>query len=316
MNVFVKIYCCYVFSTLLLLPAAMAQRTITVADKVFQHPPDEARPAALWYWMHGAVSKAGIKADLEAMKQVGLSAAYLVSIKDTSSNIPFTPTVRQLTPGWWEMVRYAMQQADSLGLQLAMHLSDGFALAGGPWITPELSMQKLVWTKKYLRGGETGIKLEQPPTREGYYKDIAVFAYPIAGISEELPVVTTSNGAPADFLPAAENKQSFKSDSLGWIQYQYTTPLTVRSVCIQTGSNNYQAQRLLIQSSDDGTNFKTITRLQPSRHGWQDNVEDYTFALPAGRIGAGRRGPGRGQMETVIKNNGYSFELRACYSPV
>ena len=49
-----------------------------------------------------------------------------------------------------------MQEAKRLDLKLAMHVSDGFALAGGPWITPELSMQKLVWTKTYIKeGGHT-----------------------------------------------------------------------------------------------------------------------------------------------------------------
>jgi hypothetical protein len=61
------------------------------------------------------------------------------------------------------MVKFAMQEAKRLGLQLGMHVSDGFALAGGPWITPSLSMQKLVWTKTYVTNGNTGkINLEQP----------------------------------------------------------------------------------------------------------------------------------------------------------
>ena len=68
--------------------------------------------------MHGAVSKEGITADLEAMKEVGIGGAYLMPIKDTSSAIPFQPTVRQLTPEWWAMVKFAMQEAKRLGLQL------------------------------------------------------------------------------------------------------------------------------------------------------------------------------------------------------
>jgi hypothetical protein len=38
---------------------------------------------------------------------------------------------------------------------------------------------------------------------------------------------------------------------------------------------------LIIQTSDDGINFKTVTRLEPPRHGWQDTEEDYTHAIPA-----------------------------------
>ena len=50
------------------------------------------------------------------------------------------------------MVKFAMQEAKRLNLKLAMHVSDGFALAGGPWITPELSMQKLGLDKNIYQG--------------------------------------------------------------------------------------------------------------------------------------------------------------------
>src|SRR5689334_9587745 len=72
-------------------------------EKTFLNPPESAKPWVFWYWMHGAVSKQGITADLEAMKQVGIGGAYLMPIQDTVSTIPFQPTVRQLTPAWWGM---------------------------------------------------------------------------------------------------------------------------------------------------------------------------------------------------------------------
>src|SRR5688572_6475571 len=181
-------------------------KTIDIIEKNFLNPPSSAKPWVFWYWMHGAVSKEGITADLEAMKDVGIGGAYLMTIKDTVSAIPFQPAVRQLTTEWWAMVKFAMVEAKRLGLQLGMHVSDGFALAGGPWITPELSMQKLVWTKTYIRNGFTGkINLEKPETYDGFYKDVAVFAYPANSsyaFSNEvmIPSVTTSNGSKAQFL--------------------------------------------------------------------------------------------------------------------
>lgn len=177
-----------------------------------------------------------------------------------------------------------MQEAKRLHLKLAMHVSDGFALAGGPWITPELSMQKLVWSKTYISSSQK-IKLVQPETNKGYYKDIAVFAYPVNTFSDKkiIPVVTASNSTAPQFLATADknNKQSFKSDTACWIQYQYEQAFTCRSITIYVGGNNYQTQRLIIQSSDDGINFKTITQLQPPRHGWQDTDEAVTSAIPA-----------------------------------
>lgn len=253
-------------------------------EKNFKSPPASAKPWIFWYWMHGAISKEGITADLEAMKEVGIGGAYLMPIKDTVPTIPFQPTVRQLTPEWWEMVRFSLQEAKRLGLKIGMHVSDGFALAGGPWITPGLSMQKLTWSKTFVKAGETGkIKLAEPATKEGYYKDVAVFAYPVRGSNSQgsIPQVTTSNGVNAGFLAVRGEKGSFRSDTACWIQYQYPQPFTCRAVSVHVGGNNYQAQRLILQASDDGINFKIIIRLTPPRHGWQDTDEDYTYAVPA-----------------------------------
>ncbi|NIG55352.1 glycosyl hydrolase [Chitinophaga sp. Cy-1792] len=261
------------------IPAYAQQQTVKQA---FFYPGAEAKPWLLWYWMHAAVSKEGIRADLAAMKQAGIGGAYLVTIQDTSAAVDFGPVARQLSPEWFALVHYAMQEASRLGLQLGMHLSDGFSCAGGPWISPEESMQQVVWTKNYISPATTAIKLEQPLTREGFYKDIAVYAYPLKEAPSVIkPAVTTSTGTSADFLTLPGNRQSFKSESDCWIQYSYQQPFTVRSVQIETGSNNYPAQRLILQSSDNGANFRTVIKFTAARHGWKDNVQGYTYSVPA-----------------------------------
>ena len=42
---------------------------------------DTTKPWTFWYWMYGAVSEQGIKADLQAMKDVGLGGCYLMPIR-------------------------------------------------------------------------------------------------------------------------------------------------------------------------------------------------------------------------------------------
>ena len=99
-------------------------------------------------------------------------------IKDTNSKIPFQPQVRQLSPEWWALVKFALQEAKRLKLQIGVHVSDGFALAGGPWITPELSMQKITWSKLFIaKNNNQLIILPQPETKENFYKDIAAVSY-------------------------------------------------------------------------------------------------------------------------------------------
>lgn len=251
----------------------------------FKHPPESAKPWVFWYWMQASVSKEGITADLEAMRDAGIGGAYLMPIKDTTNPPLMQPVTRQLTPQWWAMMRFAFEEADRLGIKMAMHVSDGFALAGGPWITPALSMQKVVWSQKFIEGGKTfNDTLPQPETKEGYYKDIAVYAYPTPddeNISTQIikPIVSTSNGVDASFLVLENNTRNFSSTDSCWIQYAFEKPFTCRSIVIRTNGNNYQAHRLMIEVSDDGIVFKSIGRMKPPRHGWQDTDEDVTHAI-------------------------------------
>jgi hypothetical protein len=254
-------------------------------EKDFLHPPKSAKPWVFWYWMNGNVSKQGITADLEAMKEVGLGGAYLMFIKDTVNPSVYKPAVSQLSKPWFEMVSFAITEAKRLSLELGFHVSDGFALAGGPWITPELSMQKVVWSKLNIKGGTVfNDVLPQPEIKENYYKDIEIYAYPtpnkaVQSTQNIVPIVSTSNGTKADFLIKTNSKEGFRADLSAWIQYAFVQLFTCRTIIVRTNGNNYQSHRLIIQSSNDGINFKTITRLEPPRHGWQDTDADVTHSI-------------------------------------
>ncbi|SHM93157.1 glycosyl hydrolase [Chitinophaga sp. CF418] len=250
-------------------------------DSIFRQPPASAKPWVFWYWMHASVSRAGITADLEAMKEAGIGGAYLMPIKG-KANPPFiNPPVEQLSPAWWDMVRFAHSEAGRLGLQLGMHVSDGFALAGGPWITPELSMQKVVWTATSVKGNTVfNDTLPQPETNEKYYRDIAVLAFPSLPVDKQTPVVSTSQpGVNGQFLTVPANKESFRSQDPCWIQYAYERPFTCYAVTVRTNGNNYQAHRLRISVSDNGIDFRPAAKLDAPRHGWQDTDAPVTHAI-------------------------------------
>ncbi len=251
-----------------------------------ESPEDSAKPWIFWYWMHGAVNKEAITADLEAMKEAGLGGAYIFAIRDVPNPPLFEPSYRTMTPEWWGMVKYAISEADRLGLKIGMNSCDGFTAAGGPWITPEMSMQKVVWADTIVTGGKAfNGKLPQPLKVENYYEDIAVFAYPApegSGVSsyKTVPKVTTSIGKDAQFLASKDNKKGFSSEKPCWIQYSFDQPFTCRSVKILTGWNNYQSNRLVVEVSDDGINFRRHFRLEPPRAGWLDLDANATQLIP------------------------------------
>jgi hypothetical protein len=169
-------------------------------------------------WMGCNISTSGITKDLEAMKEAGIGGATIFSLAD--STIPWagmigkspTPEIVAFTEPWWEMVRHAAAQSHRLGLELILHNCAGYESSGGPWITPELSMQEVIWSKTMVQGGthfqavleratvdphphaqfpqvympELGrVDIPIVKARQTYYRDIAVIAVPSNGIARK-----------------------------------------------------------------------------------------------------------------------------------
>jgi hypothetical protein len=78
--------------------------------KAFGHPPDSARPHTFWHWMNGNITKEGITADVEAMKQAGIGGVFLFVVEGRATeSVPVyvEKPVRHLTPEWFAMLRHA-----------------------------------------------------------------------------------------------------------------------------------------------------------------------------------------------------------------
>ncbi len=239
----------------------------------FCQPQSQAKPWTFWYWMFGNVSDEGIRLDLHAMHDAGIKGFYLMPIKDPAdSKDGLGGSSRQLSPEWWKRINTVFHTADSLELEMGIHFCDGFALAGGPWIKPEESMQKVVWSDTIVDGrhfnGKNRIKLSVPKgIYKDYYEDIALYAYP------------------ATYADARKPKTSvefpFKSTKPCDIVMQYDEPFTLRNVEIVTGGNNYQAHRFKVYASDNGIDYKFVREIYPARQGWQNTDALATYAIPA-----------------------------------
>lgn len=285
----------FALAAVILLVPSTARAAVTTAaelDAAFRSPPDAAKPWVFWYWMSAAVTKAGITADLEAMHQAGIGGVYLVPIKGAANPPLIEPVVQQMTPAWWEHLRHAFTECDRLGLKIAMHASDGFATAGGPWITPETSMQRVVWSETVVEGGRPIAQiLPRPAAKLDYYRELSVVAYPLgkdgdASSRTLAPRITTSvTGIDAQFL-AGDGDRVFTSREACWVQYEFAEPFTCRSLTVRlprtTGIQQatYNANRFTLEVSDDGAAFRKVADFTPPRHGWQDGDADVTHAVP------------------------------------
>lgn len=235
---------------------------------------NNARPWTFWYWMYGKVSPEGIRADLKMMKDAGLGGTYLMPIRGIDNKPEYGGKALQLTDEFWRMTDCAMSVADSLGLQLGIHICDGFALAGGPWITPQESMQKVVFSDTIVSGGRKTVTLPRPKSYNGYYRDIATYAIPVVGNDLPEPAVTWSEDVTRD------EKGTFRASKPCHIDYAFATPVTVRSIDIVPGGNNIQSQRLLLEVSDDGKAYRRVKQMTPPRQGWQNTGFDFTYSIP------------------------------------
>lgn len=251
-----------------------------------------AKPWVLWYWMDASVSEQGIKADLIAMKEQGVAGAFLVCIRGKPDSLLVDPPAVQLTPVWWTRIKQTFEVADSLGLKLGIHVGDGFATSGGPWISPALSMQRVVWSDTTVEGGKGGnagqLIIPRPENiRENYYKDIAVYAFPaLAGSDSSTDqikprVSTNARGQDPSILIDPDNTENFSSKTPCWIDYTFDQPFTCRTIEIKTKGITFQAKRLSVWISEDGENYHYYTRLTPARSGWQDYTYPVHYTIPS-----------------------------------
>ena len=114
----------------------------------FVTPPDSARPWVYWFWLNSNITREGITADLEAMKRVGIGG---VLIMEVDQGAPVGPA-DFMGAEWRELFKFAVAEAGRLGLEINMNDDAGWNGSGGPWITPEQSMQKIVWTETEVKG--------------------------------------------------------------------------------------------------------------------------------------------------------------------
>ncbi len=155
--------------------------------KGFQSPPDSARPWVYWFWLNGNITKSGITADLEAMKRVGIGG---VLIMEVDQGAPVGP-VDFMGDKWRELFKHVVSEAKRLGLEVNMNNDAGWNGSGGPWIKPEQSMQKVVWSEVEAEGSKRfDGTLPQPTAVAGFYQDIKVLAFPTVG-SYRIPGIQT-----------------------------------------------------------------------------------------------------------------------------
>lgn len=156
-------------------------------EQDFAAPPQAARPYVWWHWLSHSISTNGVDRDIAAMKESGIGGALITNIASLPSqggmkigNPPW-PGMTYGTEPWWQLMKRAIASGHAAGLDMGMVNCPGWAVSGGPWITPDRSMQRLVWTQTRFAG--PGRYAGEPPRPKvnpqwNYYRDVAILAVP------------------------------------------------------------------------------------------------------------------------------------------
>lgn len=269
-----------VFFLLLLTSAGHASERISELAKNFAQPPASARPWIFWFWLNGNLSSNGLTADLEAMHRAGIGG---VSIMDVDQGTPSGP-VPFGTPDWFAHFKHMCAEADRLGIGVSMHNGAGWCGSGGPWITPEQSMQRIVWSEANVTGPlHFDAKLPQPKVVLNHYRDIATFAVPtppgeLVKMTDFAPKMKTSLGdGDADLARLLDGDPETwikfprpLPDRPQFIQLEFARPFSARRFkLIAPSLTSHKTCHGQIQVSDDGQSFRTI---------WEFNADAGTLS--------------------------------------
>ena len=110
--------------------------------------------------------------------------------QDGNDRVQHGPTF--LTPEWRDLYKHALREADRLGLEMSLNIQSGWNL-GGPMVTAEDAAKKLVWSEMRVTGpAPYDQKLLAPKSRDGYYRDLFLVAYPLTAEDSALASGTAS----------------------------------------------------------------------------------------------------------------------------
>jgi len=140
----------------------------------FRDPPNSARPRVWWHWMNGNISRDGVQKDLEWMARAGVGGLQNFDVA-LATPLIVPKRLVYMSPEWKDVFRFAVGEADQLGLEFGIAGSPGWSESGGPWVPPQDAMKKLVWSETLLEGGRPFEgQLPHPPSVAGPYQDLPV----------------------------------------------------------------------------------------------------------------------------------------------
>lgn len=159
-----------------------------ISENDFCNVPQVDKPWVYYWWLKGNVTKELIARDLREMQKIGIggfllldSRGYYDDYYGKTGHIPVPLDIKYefMSPGWREMVKFTMQEANRLGLKMSINLANTGGSLRGPWNMKEDGPKQLIWADTTILGPKkNSIQLEKPFDKK-YFKDVALMAVEI-----------------------------------------------------------------------------------------------------------------------------------------
>ena len=253
----------------------------------FKNPGTSTGVNCWWWWLNGNVNKSAITKDLEAMKSRNFQGAMIFDAgghnQRGNKDIPAGPLFG--SPEWNELFVFAMNEARRLGLEMGFNIQSGWNL-GGPRVTPQYMAKQITFSElKISEYKKDNIKLALPKTRNDFYKDIAVLAFPMSEDQKTNDFITDLHlkwgfselgGSAPDtrFLltNTARNNKTYPDSSSGLVKKEQILDLT--SKMDPEGNVNWEMPKGQWRILRIGYTC-TDAHVSTSSGKWQGNVLDY-----------------------------------------
>jgi hypothetical protein len=135
----------------------------------FKDPVMACRPFARWWWNGDKIEKGELARELRLLRDAGFGGVEINPIAFPESTADMgIPSIDWLSPAWLELLRFALEEAGSLGMTCDLIVGSGWPF-GAPWLAgDERSRVRVI----------SAIKLEGPVDYEAAVADIIKDAYP------------------------------------------------------------------------------------------------------------------------------------------
>jgi hypothetical protein len=278
----------------------------------FNHPQDSARTKVWWFFGETETTREGITADLEAFKQQGVGGVvYYDQVHGSGEGAD-----KVFDAHWWQSLIFASQEAKRLGLTFEANIGNGY-VAGGRWITPDRSMQRLAEgetlvaspsphpeqssSPRSLPQGGVKVNIGLPDCPRGWHHDVAVLALPyreeLLGTSSLLNIEPTGRCDSAlvfDFgrtFTARSISYEAKAQGKARTSSMQVLPFAPRTEMAKGETTKWNffgcgyrelSNIGLLEVSDDGTHYRTVCQLRP-RYQNLGGVKQQTISFPTTR---------------------------------